>query len=145
MRRAGVVGRLLAVFVLVASLGPHEAPAQPRPVKPDSEGGTYKRYAEGLFARRVFSTPSPNRDYVVEVWRFSVPPATRSETVVLPGAAAMVVRLGRVIVVTGEKRQALTLGGSMLLPEGEKVSFVNEDRRRPVNLRVVILRGEGSS
>lgn len=145
MRRAGVVGRLLAVLVLATVFGRHDAPAQTRAVTPDKEGGTYRRYAEGLFARRVFSTPSPNRDYVVEVWRFSVPPATRSETVVLPGAAAMVVRLGGVVVVTGEKRQSLTLGGSLLLPEGEKVSFVNEDRRRPANLRVVILRGEGSS
>lgn len=149
MRRREVLGRVLAVLVLAAVFSRGDSPAQTPPtarataVTPDPAGRLYTRYADGLFARRVFATPSPDRDYVVEVWRFSVPPATKSAQVVLPGAAALVVQLGAVVVTTANQQKQLRLGDSLLLPEGERVSFVNPDRLRPLNMRVVILRGEG--
>src|SRR5436305_5763154 len=117
LRRIGM-RRLLALFVLAVAIG-RRAPAQT--AVPEPKGLTYSRYADGLYARRAFSTPSPKGDYTVEVWRFSVPPHTKSALVVLPGAAALVVRLGAVTVIGGNKEQPLRLGQSLLVPEGERV------------------------
>ncbi len=130
------VGVLAVVFGLRAQTAPRAAAA--------SEENHYRRYAEGIYGRQLFAAPSPNRDYVVEVWRFSIPPHTRSEEIVLPGAAAVIVHLGSVDVArNGGQQEALGLGGSVLLHDGERVTFVNNDRHRAANLRVVIFGREG--
>lgn len=139
MRKSLWVVLLVASGVLAATL---VLRAQTRTAAVPSRTDTYERYAEGLYARRLFSAPSPGRDYAVEVWRFSVPPRTRSAEIVLPGAAAITVHLGAVSVLGSGKQQELRLGGSLLLEEGERVAFAN-GADRPANLRVVIFRGEG--
>jgi hypothetical protein len=138
MRKPARVLVLLSLGVLTVVLGLR---AQTRPQEPvPGEKNQYRRYAEGVYARQVFAAPSPRGDYVVEVWRFSIPPNTKSEEIVLPGAAAIVVHLGSVAVAHGNKPEDLRLGGSLILQEGERVTFVNQDRRS-ANLRVVIFRG----
>ena len=132
--------RLLFVFVLVITFCRGIAPAQ-QTVAAEPKDSTYTRYADGLWGRRVFVTASPKNDYQVEVWRFSVPPRTKSAEVVLSGAAALVVHLGSVTVVRDNKRQTLRLGESLLLADGERVAFVNESDR-PANLRAVIIVSE---
>jgi len=139
MRKPARVLCLIALAVLAVTF---VLRAQTRSAAIPREDNMYRPYAAGLYARRVFSTPSPNRDYTVEVWRFSVPPNTRSAEIVLPGAATVTVYLGNVVVVSSGKQQALGLGGSVVLQEGERVTFANSGRR-PANLRAVIFRGEG--
>ena len=139
MRKPARVLILLALAVLAVTF---VLRAQTQTTTVAKEENLYRPYAEGLYARRVFSTPSPNRDYAVEVWRFSVPPNTRSAEIVFPGAAAVTVYLGNVHVVSRGRQQTLRLGDSLLLQERERVAFANNDRR-PANLRVVIFRGEG--
>jgi hypothetical protein len=141
MRKPARVLVLLSLGVLTVVLG-LRAQTAPQAAVP-SEKNQYRRYAEGVYARQVFVAPSPNGDYVVEIWRFSIPPNTKSEEIVLPGAAAVVVHLGSVAVSrSGGKREDLRLGGSLLLEDGERIAFVNTDRRA-ANLRVVIFSREG--
>jgi len=150
--------RAFAAVAIVAGLWPVWASAQPsgelrghnaEPLAVDTaaraaplpEGPNYEKYAEGLYARRVFRTVNPTEEYSVEVWALLIGPGKKTAEVTFPGAATLLVRSGRAVITTRDAKRELGLGASLLVPEGQKVSIVNLDAERPVSIRAVIMKG----
>jgi mannose-6-phosphate isomerase-like protein (cupin superfamily) len=105
------------------------------------EGPDYKKYAPGLYARRVFQTVGPSKDYSVEEWGLLVGPGKKTDVVTLPGAAVLIVRTGNGVIAIGEQKQEFRLGSSLLIPENQKFSIANSSSERPVSIKAVILKG----
>ncbi len=156
MRQASRLRRFVATSAVVGVLASAAVWAQPPrelrggdttpPVAADTprddvlrEGPKYEKYAEGLYARRVYRTVHPTAGYVVEVWGLLIGPGKKTEGVTLPGVATLLVRSGRAAVAIGDSRHTLGLGSSLLLSAGQKVSIVNLDADRPVSIRAVII------
>jgi mannose-6-phosphate isomerase-like protein (cupin superfamily) len=137
----GLPGFVLALSLLMPSVpaGAQQVPA-PR-LTTEEQGPKYEKYAEGLYTRRVFQAVSPTKDYSVEIWGLLVGPGRKTAAVTLPGAATLVVRSGRAVVMVGSSRRELELGGSLLVPEGQRFSITNPDAQRPISIRAVVIKG----
>lgn len=101
----------------------------------------YEELADGLWFRRVLETEAPSGLYSVEVWGLLVGAGRSTERAALPGAAVLLIRSGRAVLVTENGKQELELGSTAFVPEGVAAGFVNPDQERPAILRAVILSG----
>lgn len=101
----------------------------------------YRPLAPGLFGRLVLEEPSAGGDYRVQVWGLIVAPGARTEDAGLTGAAALTLRTGRVVLVTGRGETELLPGDVAAVPEGSGLRFLNRDSERPAHLRAVVLPG----
>lgn len=107
----------------------------------EREPPSYTLLAAGLYGRKVVDEPSADGEYSVQVWGLIVSPGTATEGAKLPGAAVVMLRTGRVVMIAGGKEAELAPGDTALAPEGSEVRFVNPDEARPAHLRAVVLPG----
>lgn len=142
------IGSIAVALLLYVSLAAEAADTlrarvgvRPTSTEKLRDGPNYEKFAEGLYARRVFQAVSPGKDYRVEEWGLLIGPGKKTEVVTLPGAATLVVRTGHAVLTIGDKKQELRLGSSLLIPEDQKFSIVNTDKERPVSIQAVIVKG----
>ena len=101
----------------------------------------YAPLTAGLYARQIVQASSLHDDYKVQVWSLLVSPHANTTDVRLPGAALVTVYVGRVEVVTGDRKASLDPGATTTIPEGSAVRFVNADDKHSAQLRAVVLVG----
>lgn len=137
-------GPALAQSEAVTRVGPEGGvmfDAERRQHNAEAPPPRYRPLAAGLFGRLVLEEPSAAGGYRAQVWGLIVAPGARSDSARLPGAAALTLRTGRVLLVTDRGETELVPGDVAAVREGSGLRFINADPQRPAHLRAVVLPG----
>jgi hypothetical protein len=149
-----LAGACIAWLLTTMTLAGQGVQQKPVPRKPISFAGgirardrlsptpQYALLTAGLYARQIVQASSVHDDYKVQIWSLLVSPHANTADVKLPGAAVVTVYVGRVEVVTGDRKTSLDPGATTTIPEGSAVRFVNADDKHPAQLRAVVLVGD---
>jgi len=149
-RTAVFVCSVFCCLVLASGCGNDQA-AEKTPLLPDAAPNdknfspyeprnAYAEVTKGLLSRTVFEAAGPPGTRI-EIRDLLVGPGQNTESVSLPGAAALDVRSGSGTIVRGGQSQEFRTGATLGISEGE--SFVIQNKADiPIMVRVNLLRIE---
>lgn len=100
----------------------------------------YRSFANGVLARPVFQTATPDGVYQVEVWSILAAADTETGPITLPGAAVVTLRSGAATLSADDAKLEMSIGATQTLDAGRTVRFSTLGNQRPASFDVVIVR-----